>query len=607
MAAMAAPSVLRRAWTRDAAAVAVYLALGFVLFWPVWSAGAATHMQVGGDQWRNVWFDQWTVHAIAHGHNILYSNAVNYPGGVNVLINAGAPLLGVVFSPITVIFGPIATYNLTSTLALPLAAMAAYLLLRRLVRWRMAAFVGGLLYGFGPEEVVHGLGGHVNLSFTCLIPLIVLCVYEIVSGRGERPWLWGIALGLLVTAQFFVSSEVLLETVVVCAVAVVVAALLSTAEVRSRIRRGVTGLFPGAALALVLLAWPAWFLAKGPGHVSGPVQLVAQAYRANLLAPLVPDSLQLITFGSLTHTADHFASATVENGSYLGIPIVVLLLAGLVWLRREKAVLVAGLSGIAAFILSMGAAMSIRATPALNSSGGASGKVPLPETILYKLPLLENLIPSRFALQVALFAAIVGALLLDRFHERLLDGGWRPWMPSAIPMLIAAVALVALLPTGLLGGVAPDVTPAGFDHVASKVPENSVAVVFPFASGTDPEPIMWQADADMRFRMPGGSLFVPQGPAQHVAHNAVLGYTFDSVTGEDLTDLALGQPPPQTPDTRAALSFEWKSWHVKSVLAVPSACPYPGQAMSFLTWLLGPPNLHSGATYGWLGVNPGGG
>lgn len=582
----------------------VYVALGFIVFGSIWTAGWTTHMPAGGDQWRSVWFDQWTVHAVSGGHNIFYSGYANYPGGVNLLVNAGAPLLSLLVSPVTVLFGPIAAFNLSLTLALPLSAAAAYVLIRRVIGWRPAAFFGGLLYGFGPYEIAHG-SGHVNLSFTPLVPLIVLCVYELVVRQRGRAWLWGLALGLLVSGQFFVSSEVLFETALVTVIAVVIAAAVSPAAVRERLPYASVGFGTAVGAALVLLAWPLWFLAKGPGHVSGPVQLAAQAYRANVLAPVVPDSLQLLSVHTLNATSDHFANGTSENGSYLGLPLLVLLLGGLVWCRREKTVLVAGLTGIAAFILSLGGALSIRSAPAFNGAGHAVGKIPMPEGLLSKLPLLENIVPARFSLQVALFAAVTGAFLMTQVRNRWVERGVTTRTAVGGVCALGLVGLVPLIPVASLG-VQPDGTPAGFTAAAAHVPASGVAVVFPFPSGTYPNPILWQARSNIRFKMPGGSFFVPQGPGRKVAFGALLGYTYDTTTAEVLTDLASGSKPDETPATRATIAREWQAWHVGSVLAVPAACPYPSQALSFFTWLLGPPSAHVGDTYAWYGASPGG-
>jgi hypothetical protein len=47
---------------------------------------------------------------------------------------------------------PIASVNVLLWLAFPLSATSMFFVLRRFVAWDLAAFAGGLLYGFSPYE-----------------------------------------------------------------------------------------------------------------------------------------------------------------------------------------------------------------------------------------------------------------------------------------------------------------------------------------------------------------------------------------------------------------------------------------------------------------------
>jgi hypothetical protein len=176
------------------------------------------------------------------------------------------------------------------------------------------------------------------------------------------------------------------------------------------------------------------------------------------------------------------------------------------------------------------------------------------------------------------------------------------WPAVVVPLALVVVALVPLLPSGLSDGIGPNGTPVGFTTVARALPSGSVAIVYPFPSGTYPQPLLWQANAKFRFSMPGGSFFVPQGGSGPVAFSSLLGYADDSLTAETLTYLQQGQIPPQTSDVRSALFAQWKAWHVGAVIAVPLASANPGASSAFLTWLLGPPTTQSGATIGWSGL-----
>src|SRR5205085_8691189 len=124
--------------------------------------------------------------------------------GVNMLNNTTPMLLAVVASPVTVVVGAAASYNLLTTLAFAASAGAAYVLIRRWTSWRPAAFVGGLLYGFSPYMVSVGWA-HLFLTFVPWLPLMVLCLDEVLVRQRGSPIRWGLALGLLAIAQFFTS------------------------------------------------------------------------------------------------------------------------------------------------------------------------------------------------------------------------------------------------------------------------------------------------------------------------------------------------------------------------------------------------------------------
>ena len=565
----------------------IYVALALVLFGHVWSADPSTTMPLGGDQWRTAWFLEWTPWSILHGTNPLYSAAANSPYGVNVLVNAGSPLLGLLFSPVTLLFGPVAAFNVASTVSLAASAGGAYMLVRRLTTWRPAAFVAGLFYGFSPQQLAHA-GEHLNLTFTPLVPLIFLVLHELLvtQTRSARPT--GAILGALLIGQFFVSSEILFDTVVVGALAVVVAAGVGRATVRAKVRHAATGLMWAAGLAVVALAWPAWFLARGPAHVDGPVQTVAQAYRSDLLGLVVPDGHQLLHVDRWLAMASHFASSTTENGSYLGLPLLLLLAVGVLWRRRNAALVVGSVTAAGAFVLSLGGALSIRGLPELGAGGTAHGDVPLPQAALYKLPLLQNMIPARVALLVALLVSVAGGILLDELHTRLAAQP-RRWSAIGLPIVVAAVALVPVLPAGVVGDVGNDQTPSYFTSVMAEIRPGAVALVFPFPSGAFPQPMLWQAEAHFRFTMPGGSYFVPQGSADHVAFSPALAYTRRSVTATVLTQVAQGSAPPRSAALRSSLLAQWRAWRVDTVVAVPADSTDPAGSMAFLRWVLGPP------------------
>ena len=602
--------------------VVAYIALAVAFFHGLWFTDPRTVMQPGGDQYNFAWFLNWVPWSVLHGHSPFYSDYLNYPGGVNLVTNAGVVALGAVFSPVTLIAGPVLTLNVIETLSMAGSAIAAYFLVLRYVRWRPAAFTGGLLYGFSP--FMRAEIGHLHLTFAVLPPLIFLIVDELVARHRWRARTAGITLGLLCVAQFLISSEILFDTAIVVVVAVVTAAIglafSDRDQLTARVRRTVEGGAWAAGVAGLLLAYPIWFSVAGPAHISGKIQLVPQAYRADLLGPIVPDMYQLISPSSLAKIANRFANSTAENGSYLGIILMAVLAVTVVVRRRTRIIQVAAVTGVATFILSMGSGLVVKSPPPAQPSG-----LPLPGRIFADLPLLSNAIPSRFALFTSLCAGIVLAMAMEGLHDRWSrpartavqaashrarshrsrsHRGRNRWPATIAPILLAAACLVLLIPAPL-DGTGPSGVPAFFTSPAlQRIPAGSVAVLYPYPSSTVPNGSLWQAVADFHFRQPGGTILEPGGPNGDVAFDPTVGYGVNTLTARVLIAMQQGHIPTETPALRSALRAQFASWHVQSFVAFPAGTPDPPAELAFFTWLFGrSPTVLPQLTYGWFGLH----
>ena len=114
------------------------------------------------------------------------------------------------------------------------------------------------------------------------------------------------------------------------------------------------------------------------------------------------------------------AGSTLENGFYLGFPLLILLGYLVIRCRRVPLVATAAVVGVAAFILGLG--------PRLTVDGKVTG-IPLPFAIFRHLPIVQNLEAARFSLYVQLAAAIIFALGLDQVWAH----GWLPAPARAAP------------------------------------------------------------------------------------------------------------------------------------------------------------------------------
>src|SRR5208283_1836133 len=128
-----------------------------------------------------------------------------------------------------------------------------------------------------------------------------------------------------------------------------------------------------AALSIVLLAPAAlWFAVvsrTGPEHMTGPnhpVSVLADL-STDLAGLVVPTLNQHFSFG-LSTTGDSFVQLTLrsriipdaaENGSYIGIPILLLLAVGLFRFRRDGLIRFSLVMAALSLILSMGSHLHI--------------------------------------------------------------------------------------------------------------------------------------------------------------------------------------------------------------------------------------------------------
>ena len=572
-------------------------ALASALVWiPLLSAGIGTVIHTGGDTYLNLNLLGWVPLAIGGLHNPFFDPLLNHPGGLNLLVNTSQPLLGVLLWPVTAMFGPAVSLNLAVLASMPLTAMTSYVLLRQFVGWRPAAFAGGAIVGFGPYEFQSAAHFHLQLSVTFLIPLLfVVLVWlargEVSARRG------GILLGALMVAQFFVSTELLATAMLVAVIAAVVA-LLAAPSVRRHL--GVEARAAGLAVAVaaVVLAWPIWLLLRGPGSIRGPVQLVAQAYRTDLLAlVLPPDGLALAPHALSTLTKG-FSTLPGENVAYLGAPLLVAVIAVVVWRRAERTVVIAGAMALVTFLLGLGGALAVSGKPAIGAGGAATGGPWLPESVLGQLPMLKNLIPSRFALYTAIFVAIVAAIGATRLRAALPPGRARTVLPLALVILCLA-PLVPLNPVHKEFHRLSTI-PAYFSSEAfSSHPAGAATVVFPYPADPQPVAILWQAQAGYRFAMPSGHAKMPEGSDHHVAYNPAMGYATNSATGQFGAALNRGRVPVMTAANRQAILSELAAWKTESVSASLNWIRRPAQAAAELRWLLGRPSGHVGQTLYW--------
>ncbi len=333
-----------------------YLALAVLGHLPAFRSLSTTTQCACEDAPQTDWFLAWTPYALLEGRSPWFSQHLVAPEGVNLMWNTLLPLPGVLAAPVTLTAGPLAAHTLLAVLAFAGSATSMWWVAGRFATWPWARFAAGLLYGFSPYLVAQGTG-HLNLSLVALPPVVLLLAHELLVRQRRRAGVAGALLGVVAFAQLMTTEEVLASTFVV-AVAGTVVLLLQHRPSRAQVRHAVVGLGTAAGVLTVLAAWPLRVQFLGPRRVTEPVQ-DASPYAADLLGAVVPTVHQVLG----TDATSGWGGNVSENGSYLGGPLLVLL-AGLAWRWRSVPVVRwAAVVGVVAWVLSLGERLHVAGTP----------------------------------------------------------------------------------------------------------------------------------------------------------------------------------------------------------------------------------------------------
>ncbi|HXM59071.1 MAG TPA: hypothetical protein VOB72_26965 [Candidatus Dormibacteraeota bacterium] len=584
-------------------ALLLYTALAFVAFASAWRDPFRYGVGVPGDPEVYTWFLRWFPYATSHGLNPFFTDFADFPQGANLLWNTSMPLVAYLLWPVTAV-SPVVAYDLMETLGLAVSAWCAFLLLRRCVGSPVAAGVGGLLYGFSPGMMAQS-AGHPALTVAFLPPLVLLLLDEIVRVQRRRAALLAAGLALACVAEFLVSEEVLVVTGLVFVVLLVTAIGLWPREAPSRAGFAIRTLLLAGVLFAAGVAWPLWFQLTGPQHLAGTAH-VPNVYVNDLLGFWVPSQVQWLAPGRALRISAGFSGNYSEWNSYLGVPLTLLLVFTVVRWWRNGWVRLAALAGAVIAILSLGITLHVGGVVhpwlpvfalgllflLLPRSAPARVLVVLTFALwlaLWRLPLLDSLLPSR----LMLLGYLLVGLLVAVFVDGLVGLGWPRVAAGAAALLVALAPLVPRLPYTS----SEYRTPAFFapGGAVSRVPPGSVALVAPVTTYADVDAMYWQAASGMRYRMPEGYLFIPES-----VHEL---FTPTSPTANALWDVQYGRARSPLGDeaARRAMRADLAAWGVRTVIVGPM--PNREDTVALLTWVLGRPPEETGGVSVWWDVD----
>ncbi len=594
--------------------ILIYLLLACLAYWPVQPL-SSSHVVTCGcyDIAEQAWFLAWTPHAILNGINPFFTHALNYPYGANLAANTTMPLLGIFFAPITLLLGPISTFNLLIRLALALSATSMFLVLRRYVRYNAICFIGGLLYGFSPYMVAQS-SLHLNLSFVALFPWMLVVLDNLLIQQKHTPRRDGLILGLLATGQYFISSELLADFVILCLVAVMILAIFNPRTAREKFFYSLYGLVWSFVPLILIAGYPIVFSLKGPEHVLGSIYSSGylSMYHTDLLSLLVPTSHQLLGTNYSKILGNGFvASNYAENGAYIGIPLLAVTAFLVAYLRKNKALRYLGVMTLVAFAISLGPQLYI---------DNINKNIWLPFALLEKIHALSLDIPARYTVFVYLCLSILLCIGLAELYERIeqyLKVRNKPTLTVKLEspflvLLIAIMALVPLLPALPHKEAKVNIPKYFLTDQVNKIPAGSTVLAYPYPVLNNNFAMLWQIQSGFRFNLLGGYVFTPFLTSN--TPKKLSGGGFGPVIFEGgtipivLFEQAAGGPPesgpnviPPLPWAFAELKTYLQTYHVNVIIA-DRIGKDPGYATVFLSKALQMKPEHFGKLDIWLNV-----
>jgi hypothetical protein len=617
----------------------LYLGLAALLFSSVWPSPTTLQAGAGGDPQLVLWLLRWFPFALQHGQMPLLTTHLDYPAGVNLMWNTAFIPLAALVAPLTLESGAVLASNVLLVLSLGLSAWCAFLAIRRYTNSWLAAFLGGLLYGFSPFMVAQALG-HPQLTAAFTPPLMLIALDELIVRQRRRVIWLGLALGVLGAVQLLIAEEVLATEALIAALGVALLVGMYPGQLRVRAPFILRGLGVAAVAIVVLTGYPLAVQFFGPQQVHGSIW-GQRLFVSDLLGFIVPTPMQGVRPPFAEAITQRFSTGIYEWDAYLGLPLIAVLVVVARRAKQNRLIQFATLMLIGVAALSMGPVIHVAGliTPvpvalvALVLPLVAGPRIARRWLIypfvaawagLTLLPVLNQALPDRLTLYAFLFAGLLFALFIDALPARIFPpplagpvgprerrfsakrafetfgegqgGGFSlPRVRGRAGVLTswAAVALVivSLIPR-LPYPVAAVMVPTFFASAAAdRIPEGSVALVAPYSRQWRAEAMVWQAASGMRFRMPEGDAIVP-GPSLSPPSSA-LGSLLVRLEGG-----AAAAAPSEA--MRPALMADLRHWDVRTVIVGPMDGREAVAAM--FTWLLGRPAETVGGVDVWWDV-----
>ncbi len=366
----------------------LYFEIGVIKHLFIYSAGGDTT-----DVFAGMWFFAWWPYALIHHLNPFICKLIWAPSGLNLTKINTAPALALIFMPVTLIWGPVISYNLAVIFPSAFAAWTAYLLLRYIFKSPWLSMIGGYFFGYSCY-VISEMFGHLCLVAPAvllpLFPLLILMRFNHEISMRRFIIFYTIALIFL----YLFEIEVFATFSFWGGISFLIAILIFK-EKRQALIQLIKPIF-FSYLMTILFVSPFLYYYLSDSSMMATFDSPA-FFSADLLSLFIPSPV----FSLVTHGASQlyftFTGDEAENSTYFGIVFIVIFLLFIKQFWKTAWGKYLTIISLIFIVASLG--------PTLHIAGFTIFSFPW-RFIFNQLPLLHNALPMRLGVYASLSLAI---------------------------------------------------------------------------------------------------------------------------------------------------------------------------------------------------------
>jgi hypothetical protein len=439
-----------RPWAREVAVLAAYLAAGVAATWPL-ASYLTGKLPASRDVAIYVWDMWWVARQIIHLHNPWSTTYLAAPAGLQLGYHTLVPLLGALMTPVTLAFGPSASYNLLIIVLPGLACYAMYRVARLWLRTLPGAIAAGAFFGLS-AMLTYQDWYHINIAYgTVFLPLTLEAAVRLRRGPTIGR---GAVLGVVLGASALVNQESAVMALIVAALAVIPWLAGSRVEHVAAIRLRALA---AAAVVGVVVASPQLVAmiqqARAGGNTASAASLGYSTWVANLSSLFAPSPR--LSDDGLTGLGHLYIFQTrFETLNTFGVVLSLLAVLGLIASWRRRSAWLLFLLWLGGTALALGPVLYVghhRYVPLAQTWQGVQVSALMPYTWFIRVPGLSIFREAdRLALLGLVGAALLAGAAVDWLARQGTRSGASPGKPWAWPVIIV-VALLGALEAGWTG------------------------------------------------------------------------------------------------------------------------------------------------------------